>query len=150
MLQTVQASGAPDAEVRESGPGTAPPQPAAVPILVHYWQTFLRWKWVIAGILTASLAIALIVTLLTTPVYTAAARIDISREQQNVTSVEGLEFREAFRDDESTRPNIPFWRRVRSPSQLPARAISPRTTPSSKRTASTRTGAFSARAKDGR
>ncbi len=67
---------------------TAPEQ---MPILLYYWYLFLRRKWLIAGIIVTAFVLGLIVTLLTTPLYTATARIDISREAANVTNVEGLE-----------------------------------------------------------
>lgn len=70
----------------------------AVPILVQYWQIFVRWKWVIFGIIISALAFGFIVTLLRTPKYTATARIEISREQKNITKVEGLESPESGRD----------------------------------------------------
>lgn len=68
------------------------------PVLLQYWQVVLRWKWVILGILLTSLAIGLVATLLTTPRYTATSRIEISREQKNITKVEGLESPDAGRD----------------------------------------------------
>lgn len=68
------------------------------PVLLQYWQVVLRWKWVIIGIILASLAIGLVATLLTTPRYTATSRIEISREQKNITKVEGLESPDAGRD----------------------------------------------------
>jgi uncharacterized protein involved in exopolysaccharide biosynthesis len=43
----------------------------------------------------AMLAAGLVITLLTMPQYTAVARIEISREQKNITKVEGLEPAEA-------------------------------------------------------
>ena len=100
MLQVVQPAGAPaieisDAEGERDQRASAPP-----PILVQYLQTVVRWKWVILGILVAALAAGIVITLLTTPVYTATARLEISREQQNVTSVQGLESPQATRDDE--------------------------------------------------
>lgn len=68
------------------------------PALLYVWQAFLRWKWVIIGIITVAVAIGLIATLLTTPKYTARTRVEISREQKKVTNVEGLESSEAGRD----------------------------------------------------
>lgn len=70
----------------------------AVPVLLQYWQIALRWKWVILGIIVSALALGFIVTLLRTPKYTATARIEISREQKNITKVEGLESPESGRD----------------------------------------------------
>ncbi|MCY1669489.1 polysaccharide biosynthesis tyrosine autokinase [Novosphingobium sp. SL115] len=61
------------------------------PLLTQVWQSIVRWRWLIAGIVAAVLTIALIGTLLKAPVYTAKAQIEISREQKNITSVEGLE-----------------------------------------------------------
>jgi polysaccharide biosynthesis transport protein len=62
-----------------------------MPILLQYWQVVLRWRWVIVGIMVATLALGLVLTLLTTPQYTATARIEISREEKNITQVEGVE-----------------------------------------------------------
>lgn len=70
----------------------------APPLLVQYWDVALRWKWLIAAIVIAATIAGLIITLLMTPQYTAATRIEISREQKKVTNVEGLESAEASRD----------------------------------------------------
>lgn len=70
----------------------------AMPVLLQYWQIVVRWKWVILGIIVSALALGFIVTLLRTPKYTATARIEISREQKNITKVEGLESPESGRD----------------------------------------------------
>jgi polysaccharide biosynthesis transport protein len=73
-------------------------QQLAPPLLLQYWQVVLRWKWAILAIITSSLILGLMVTLLSTPKYTAKARIEISRAQKNVTKVEGLEAPDAGRD----------------------------------------------------
>lgn len=79
--------------------GTEPmKQGLAPPILLQYWQVVLRWKWVIFGIIISALALGLVATLLMTPKYTATSRIEISREQKNITKVEGLESPDAGRD----------------------------------------------------
>lgn len=61
------------------------------PLFLQYWQAVIRWRWVILGIIGASLAIGLISTLLMAPLYTARSQIEVSREKKNVTSVKGLE-----------------------------------------------------------
>lgn len=76
------------------------PQELAPPLLVQYWQAAVRWKWVIAGIIAFALAVGLVMTLLTTPQYTAKTRIEISRDQKKVTNLEGVESSEARRDIE--------------------------------------------------
>ena len=73
-------------------------QPLAPPLLLQYWQVVLRWKWVILGIIASMLALGLVATLLMTPKYSATSRIEISREQKNITKVEGLESSDAGRD----------------------------------------------------
>ena len=85
----------PAVELSEGGGGD-PEQP----ILLQYWQSLLRWKWVVIGIIAAALAIGLIVTLLMTPQYTAEARLEINRGEPNITSVEGLENAQTGQDDE--------------------------------------------------
>jgi polysaccharide biosynthesis transport protein len=70
------------------------------PLLLQYWQVVLRWKWAILGIILSSLVIGFIVTLLTTPQYTAQARIELSREQKNITKADGPETRASARDPE--------------------------------------------------
>jgi capsular exopolysaccharide synthesis family protein len=70
------------------------------PEILQYWQVVLRGRWVIAGIIGASLAIGLVVTLLMAPLYTARSQIEISREQKNVTNVEGIDRASEARDME--------------------------------------------------
>lgn len=70
---------------QETDEGLLPPE------LLQYWHAILRWRWVLAGIVGASLVIGLIVTLLMPPLYTARAQIEISREQKNVTNVEDVD-----------------------------------------------------------
>ncbi len=60
------------------------------PILVQYWQAMLRHKIAIAIILAACVALGIIATLLMTPYYTSTATVEINREQDKVTNVEGV------------------------------------------------------------
>lgn len=60
------------------------------PILVQYWQAVLRHKIAIAAIIAVCMALGIIATLLMTPYFTSTARIEISREQDKVTNVEGV------------------------------------------------------------
>ncbi len=60
------------------------------PILVQYWQAVLRYKIPIASILVICVALGIIFTLLMTPYYTSTSRVEISRQQDKVTNVEGV------------------------------------------------------------
>ncbi|MES2755174.1 MAG: polysaccharide biosynthesis tyrosine autokinase [Pseudomonadota bacterium] len=62
-----------------------------IPELRKYWRIVVRWKWVIGGILLGALSLGLLVTLLTTRLYTADATIEISRQRDNVVNVKGVE-----------------------------------------------------------
>lgn len=68
------------------------------PILLQYWYIAVRWRWVILGIVSASVALGLIATLLMAPKFTAQAQLEISREQKQIAKVEGVESEEAGRD----------------------------------------------------
>ena len=70
----------------------------AAPLLLQYWNVALRWKWIILGIIAASLIGGLILTLMMTPQYTATSRIEISREEKNITKVEGVDSSDARGD----------------------------------------------------
>ncbi|MEO9599250.1 polysaccharide biosynthesis tyrosine autokinase [Parasphingorhabdus sp.] len=60
------------------------------PMLLQYWQSVLRHKIAIGAILAVCIALGIIVTLLMTPYFTSTSRIEISREQEYFTNVEGL------------------------------------------------------------
>ena len=62
-----------------------------LPGLLQIWQAVVRRRWIIAGTIAGTLIAGLIITLLMTPQYTARTQIEISREQKNVTNVQGLE-----------------------------------------------------------
>ncbi len=60
-------------------------------VIEKYWRSLIRHRIIVSGILVSFLVIGLVATLLMTPLYTAAAQIEISRAADNVTNVEGLE-----------------------------------------------------------
>ncbi len=77
------------------------PQSGLVPpALLQYWHKVLRWRWIILAIIGGFLVASIIVTLLTPKRYTAQAQVEISREQKQITKVEGLDSQEADRDVE--------------------------------------------------
>lgn len=70
---------------------TAEEDGALGPLLQQYWQAALRWWMLIAAIVAVCLGIGIIATMLKAPLYTTTSRIEISREQKNITNVEGVE-----------------------------------------------------------
>lgn len=78
-------------------PQAAPPKTGmlSADLVERYWQELLRRKWLVAAIMLACLLLGLLATMAMTPVYTATARIEISRAQENVTNVQGVQAEEA-------------------------------------------------------
>jgi polysaccharide biosynthesis transport protein len=70
----------------------------AKPLFVQYLHILQRRKWLILAVVSAAVLAALVATLLMRPVYTASTRIEISREQKNVTNVAGVESEQVGRD----------------------------------------------------
>src|SRR5882762_5256881 len=66
--------------------------------LFEFWWVLKKRKWVVLSVLLAFLAIGVLVTLMTTPLYTATVRLQIDRnvakvvEGGNVTPIEGSDF----------------------------------------------------------
>src|SRR6185312_10836314 len=58
--------------------------------LLAYWQLLVKRRWLILGILAAATSIALVETLLTTPVYRATTVIQIEKENIQVIDVRGM------------------------------------------------------------
>ena len=86
-MQTVTYS--PDAEhdlATEAGRA----QSNRPPVLVQYWRVVIRWRWIILGILAASLVLGLLATVLATPKYTATSLVEISRQQDRVVNVQDV------------------------------------------------------------
>jgi polysaccharide biosynthesis transport protein len=67
-------------------------------IFRSYVVVLLRHRWKILSVVVATVLLGLVLTLLTTPQFTAASRIEIARQQAKVTNVEGLQSEEAGRD----------------------------------------------------
>ena len=68
-------------------------------MLEQYIRIAQRWRWVIVGVIAACVLLGLIVTLLMIPQYTATSTVEISREADRVTNIEGVE-REASAADQ--------------------------------------------------
>lgn len=67
------------------------PGQAGIPLLRQYWRIAVRRKWIIAGVISTALVLGLIATLLMTPLYTATATIEISRQRENIVNIEDVE-----------------------------------------------------------
>lgn len=62
-----------------------------MPVLRQYLRIALRWRYVIIGAVVGCILLGLVVTLLMTPKYTATSTIEISRESDKVTDIQGVE-----------------------------------------------------------
>ena len=61
------------------------------PALLQYWHAAVRWRWLVGTIIAACLAAGVVLTMLTAPLFAASSRIEISREQKNITNVQGVD-----------------------------------------------------------
>ena len=68
------------------------------PLLLQYWQAVVRWRFLVSAIVIGCAVLGVVITLLTAPSYTARSQIEVSREQKNVTKVEGLDSQQEGRD----------------------------------------------------
>lgn len=67
------------------------PDEMRIPLPTRILRAALRRRWVILGVLGATLLAGLIITLLTTPVYKATVRIEIGRDDNRVTGFQSVE-----------------------------------------------------------
>ena len=76
---------------KETDEGYEGPNGTIAPQLLRYWQSVLRWRWVILGIIAACIILGLLITLILPTLYTATAQIEIERDQKQITNVQGLD-----------------------------------------------------------
>lgn len=69
----------------------APASGETMPLLQQYLRIAMRWRYVILGTVVGCALLGLVVTLLMTPKYTAAATIEISRESDKVTDFQAVQ-----------------------------------------------------------
>jgi len=72
----------------------------APPLLLRYWRTVLRRRWLILAITAAFLVLGLLMTLFTTREYTATSTIEIARQQDRVVAVDEVKPESSFIDQE--------------------------------------------------
>jgi capsular exopolysaccharide synthesis family protein len=63
----------------------------SLPVLLQYWNALWRHRLLVATTFGACILIGALATALATPQYTASADIEISREQERVTNLDGLQ-----------------------------------------------------------
>ena len=76
------------------------PEDHGLSILEQYVRIARRWRWVILAAITGCVLLGLVITLLMTPQYTATSTIEISREADQVTNIEGVERETSVADQE--------------------------------------------------
>lgn len=67
------------------------PSANTLSVLAVYWQIFWRRKWIVAAGVFASLLLAVVAMLAATPIYSAGTRIEISRQEENIVQVDGVQ-----------------------------------------------------------
>ena len=114
-----------NAAAATNGAGNGPARgtgSGAIPVIIQYWQVFLRRKWIMIGIIVATLLAGIVLTLMVTPKYSASTRIEIARDQKNITNVEGVEPQGGSRDVEFYQTQYSLLR-ARSLAQRVARTM---------------------------
>lgn len=69
----------------------AAPGFTAVPLPTMLFRTAWRRRWYIVGVMAFTLIAGLILTMLTTPLYSATSQLEISREGNRVTEIQSVE-----------------------------------------------------------
>jgi succinoglycan biosynthesis transport protein ExoP len=64
---------------------------AGATTIARYLRLLRRWKWVIVASVVAGVALALVVTLLSTKRYSATTTIEIAREEARIVNVDGIQ-----------------------------------------------------------
>ncbi len=99
MSHAIERAG-PTGEAAELLMNDMPQRGLLPPLLLQYWTKALRWRWIILAIIAGCMIASVVITLLTPKRYTGEVKVEISREQKQITKVEGLESQEASRDIE--------------------------------------------------
>jgi len=68
--------------------------------LMSLLRVAIKWKWLILGMLLSGLAVGLLITLLTTPIYRGQVTLQIERDSPKIVNVEGLQPNGAVQDAE--------------------------------------------------
>jgi len=76
------------------------PDAERTPLIREYLRIAFRWRYVILGVTAACILLGLIATLMMTPKYTATATVEISREANKVTDLQGVEREAGVSDQE--------------------------------------------------
>ena len=69
-------------------------------LIREYLRIAIRWRYVIIGVTAACVLLGLIATLMMTPKYTAVTTVEISRESNKVTDLQGVEREAGVSDQE--------------------------------------------------
>lgn len=87
-----------------STPGQATPgiglKSERIPAIRQYLRIAMRWRYVILGVTGLCILLGLVATLLITPKYTAKTTIEVSRESNKVTDLQGVEREASVADQE--------------------------------------------------
>ncbi|KQN89852.1 exopolysaccharide biosynthesis protein [Sphingomonas sp. Leaf231] len=65
-------------------------EPERMPLIRQYLRIAMRWRYVIIGTAIGCLLLGLVATLLMTPKYTAEVTVEIARESNKVTDLQGV------------------------------------------------------------
>ena len=88
----VPSPGSPE-QLPQRTSGGALTVPSAIPhtgpdlSIAEIWRILLKWRWLIAGLAAAGLALAIAVTFLTTPIYRGTVVLEINQEPTQVIEV---------------------------------------------------------------
>lgn len=68
--------------------------------LLQYWRMLLKHRYVVLGALVVALGCGVATIMLTTPIYTATATLQIDKEQVKIANMQGYEARENVTSEE--------------------------------------------------
>lgn len=68
------------------------------PVLRRYAHIVVRRKWLVLSIIAATMLAGLLYTMMKTPQFTATSRLEIARQQKNITNVSGVDAQDAGMD----------------------------------------------------